>query len=180
MEKKSAYGIEFKLKYPKTKQTRGSQDKCIMEMILEGSKMCRKDLASFNRPCKCQQAIFLSDISTPKGDKIDKLLMSDWQETHEGLLGKNRSAIPFSLDNPTKEDWKLWRKELSKFHTPAFKLLTPLDRWKYCSARVWRYYYDKNREDSNKIRRRHRGVHTDKRTKQTVFPLTQRAMNINN
>ena len=60
----SAYGIEVKLKYSKMKQPRGSQDKCIMEMIVEGSGMSNKELASFNRPRKRQQAIFLSDIAT--------------------------------------------------------------------------------------------------------------------
>ena len=105
MGKISAYGIEVKLKYQTMKQPRGSQDKCVMEMIVEGSGMCNKDLVSFNIPRKRQQAIFLLDISTAKGDKIDKLLMSDWQETHKGSLGKNISTIIFGLENLTKEDW---------------------------------------------------------------------------
>ena len=108
-----------------------------MEMIVGGSGMSNKELASFNRLRRRQQAI-LSDISTAKGDKIDRLLLSDWQETHEGSLGKNRSTITIVLENPTKEDWTLWRTELSKIHTPAFKLLTSLDRWKHSSAHVWR------------------------------------------
>ena len=97
----SAYGIEVKLKYSKMKQPRGSQDKCITEMIVEGSGMSNNELASFNRPRKRQQAIFLS---TAKGDTIDRILLSDWQETHEGLLGKNRSTITFGLENSTKGD----------------------------------------------------------------------------
>ena len=105
LEKISAYGIEVKLKYPKMKQPRGSQDKCIMEMIVEGSGMSNKELESFNRPRKRQQAIFLSDIATAKGNKIDRLLLSDWQETHEGRLGKNRSTITFGVEMPTKGDW---------------------------------------------------------------------------
>ena len=79
--------------------------------------------------------------------------MSDWQEKHEGLLGKNRSTITFGLENPTKEDWTLWRRELSKIHTPDFKLLSPLDRWIHPSARVWRYYYDKNKARSKQSRK---------------------------
>ena len=58
------------------KQPRGSQDKCIMEMIVNIFGMCDKDLVSFNRPRKHQQATFLSDITTAKRDKINKLLMS--------------------------------------------------------------------------------------------------------
>ena len=84
------------------KQPRGSQDKCIIEMTVEGSGMFNKELTSFNRPRTRRQAIFLSTISTAKGDKIDRLLLSDWQDTHKGLLGKNRSTITFGLENPTK------------------------------------------------------------------------------
>ena len=65
----STYGITVKLKYSTMKQPRGSQDKCIMEMIVEGFNMCDKDLVHFNRPHKHQQATFLSDITTAKGDK---------------------------------------------------------------------------------------------------------------
>ena len=128
------------------KQPRGSQDKCIMEMIVEGSGMSNEELASFNRPRKRQQAIFLSDIATAKGDKIDRLLLSDWQETHKVRLGKNRSTITFGLEIPNKGDWVLWRTELSKIHTPTFKLLTPLNRWKHPLARVWRHHYDGNKD----------------------------------
>ena len=88
MGKISAYGIKVKLKYPTIKQPRGSQDRCTMEMIVEGFGMCNKDLVSFNRPRKHQQATFLSDITMAKGDKTDKLLMPGWQETYEGSLGK--------------------------------------------------------------------------------------------
>ena len=62
------------------------------------------------------------------------------------MLGKNRSIITVGSENPTKEDWTLWRRELSEIHTPAFKLLSPLDSWIYLSARVWRYHYDKNKD----------------------------------
>ena len=88
-------------------------------MIVEGSGMSNGELASFNRPRKRQQAIFLSDIATAKGDKIDRLLLSDWQETHEGRLDRNRSNITFRLEIPTKGDWTLWQTELSKIHTPT-------------------------------------------------------------
>ena len=103
-EMSSAYGIEVKLKYSKMKQPRGSQDKCIMEMIVEGSGMSNSELERFNRPFKHQQAIFLSDIATSKGDTINRLLLSDWQETQEGRLDRNRSTITFGMEMPTKKD----------------------------------------------------------------------------
>ena len=73
----SAYGIKVGLNYPKMKQPRGSQDKCIMEMLVKGFGMNKKEPIRFNRVRKHQQATFLSDITTAKRDKIDKLLMSD-------------------------------------------------------------------------------------------------------
>ena len=74
---KNAYRIEINLNYPKLKPTRGSQDKCIMEMIIEGFVMTEKELACFNRVRKYQQAKFLSDIATAKGDKLDKPPITD-------------------------------------------------------------------------------------------------------
>ena len=97
MGKIGTYGIKVKVKYQKMKQPKGSHDRCIMEMIVEGAGMSNGELASSNRPRKRQQAIFLPDIATTKGDKIDRLLLSDWQKTHEGRLGRNRSTITFGL-----------------------------------------------------------------------------------
>ena len=51
------------------------------------------------------------------------------------------------MEKSTKGDWALWQTELSKIHTPAFKLLTPLDSWKHPSGRVWIYYYDGNEDE---------------------------------
>ena len=84
----TAYDIEVRLKYPTMKQPNGSQDKRIMEMLVEGFGMCNKNLMHFNRPCNHQQATFLSYTATAKGGEIGKLLMSNWQETHEGFLGE--------------------------------------------------------------------------------------------
>ena len=76
------------MKYPTMKQPRGSQENCIMEMIVEGFGLYDKDLVRFNILHTHQWSTFLSDTTTAKGDNIDKLLMSDLQETHERLLGK--------------------------------------------------------------------------------------------
>ena len=99
-----------------------------MEMVVEGFGMCDKDLVSFNRSRKHQQANFLSNITTGKGDNIEKLLISDWQETYERLLVKNRPMATFGAEHPTKENWTLRRRELNKIHTLTFTSLSPLDR----------------------------------------------------
>ena len=76
-------------------------------MMVKGFGICDKDLVCFNRPRKHQQATFLSDIITSKGDKIDKVLIPNWQKTHKGFLGKNRSTKIFGIEQPTKENWNL-------------------------------------------------------------------------
>ena len=91
------------MKYPTMKQKNGSQDKCMMTMTVRVFGMCNKDLVSFNRPRTHQYAAFLLDITTPKGDTINKLLMADSQETHKGLLEKNRPTTTFGSENCTHE-----------------------------------------------------------------------------
>ena len=67
-EKISTYGIEVSLNCPKMKHPRGSQDTCIMEMLVKYFGMAKKDLIHFNRVCKYQQATFLSDTTITKGE----------------------------------------------------------------------------------------------------------------
>lgn len=67
------------------------------------------------------------DIAKAKGDKVDKLLMSDWQRTYKGSLGRNRPRMIFGMEHQTKDSWSLWGQKLSKTHTPTFKLFSPLN-----------------------------------------------------
>ena len=55
------------------------------------------------------------------------MILLDWWATHEEFLGRNRSTTMFGTKYPTKGDWSLLGKELSKIHTPMFKLLPLLD-----------------------------------------------------
>ena len=96
---------------------------------------------------KHQQEAYLFDITTEKGDKINKLLMSDWREIHEGLLGKKSSTTTFGTKHPTKDNLSLWGQELSKINTPKIKLLSPLNRWLHPSVHVWRHYFDKDKDE---------------------------------
>jgi hypothetical protein len=84
MRKKiSAYGIKVSIIFSKLKPPRGSQDKYILEMLVKGFGMSKKELVRFNRVHKHQQTTFLSDLAMTKGDTITKLLMSDWRKTHD-------------------------------------------------------------------------------------------------
>ena len=58
-------------------------------MLVKGFGMSKKELVRFNRVHKHQQTTFLSDIAMTKGGTINKLLVLDWQKTHEGLQVNN-------------------------------------------------------------------------------------------
>ena len=101
-------------------------------------------------------------------------------------MGRNRSTITFGMEIPTKEDWTRWQAELSKIHTPTLVLLSPLDKWRQPSARVWRYYFDENEdkiraksEEGTEVHTRMNGrcrrcslSHTEEETAITGHPAT--------
>ena len=61
--------------------------------------------------------------------------------------GKNRSMMTFGWEIPTKADCHVWEHELIRWHTPMFRLLLPMDRWTNPTARIWRYFYDKDKDE---------------------------------
>ena len=70
MEKIHTYKIEVLLDYQELKQPRGANDKCLMELWVHCGYLTESKLRGLNRVRKHQQATFLSDIATAKGDKI--------------------------------------------------------------------------------------------------------------
>ena len=65
------YKIEVSLDYKELKQPRGASDKCLMETWVQNGNLTESELRGLNRVRKHQQATFLSDITTAKGDKLD-------------------------------------------------------------------------------------------------------------
>eukprot|EP00986_Skeletonema_menzelii_P019202 scaffold27129_cov502-Skeletonema_menzelii.AAC.1 len=52
------------------------------------------ELKRINRVRITQEALFLSDITTPNGRSLEEqLLHTDWSETEEGALGRHRSRL---------------------------------------------------------------------------------------
>ena len=109
--------------------------------------MTERKQKALNRVQKQQQVMFLSDTATAKGDKVDATYLTNWKDSHEGSVGKNRSRMTFGKEIPTKEDWRLWQRELSKMYTPTLWLLSPLDQWMNPTARIWRYFFDERKDE---------------------------------
>ena len=113
-EKMHTYKIEVSLDYEELKQPRGTGDKCLMETWVQNGYLTERELKGLNRVRKHQQATFLSDIATARGDKLDQTYLSDWKDSHEGGSGRYRSRTTFGREIPTKEDWQIWERELSR------------------------------------------------------------------
>jgi hypothetical protein len=99
-----AYRIEVSLNYPKLKPPRGGQGRYIMEILVEGFGMTEKELVRFNRVRKYLQAMFLLDIATTKGDKINNFACQTDDKHTMGSLGGNRSTIMVGMEHPTKDN----------------------------------------------------------------------------
>ena len=80
-----------------------------MEHWINDGDLTEREQMALNRVRKHQQVVFLSDIATARGDKVDPTYLTDWRESHEGSIGKNRSKTTFGKERPTKEDWRLWQ-----------------------------------------------------------------------
>ena len=108
------------LDYEELKQPRGAGDKCLMETWVQNRYLTERESRGLNRVRKHQQATFLTDIATARGDKLDQRYLLDWKDSHKGGSGRNRSRTTFGREIPTKEDWQIWERELSRWHIPSF------------------------------------------------------------
>ena len=94
-----------------------------------------------------QEVMFLSDIATTSGEKVDCYYAEDWTQGHEGTMGKHQPSQVFGKEVLTKEDWRVWKRELSRLHSESWALPLPLDRWKQQTHRAWRYWLDEEKDE---------------------------------
>ena len=98
-----------------------------MEILVEDHKVGDDALQRVNRVRKHQEVVFLSDIATTGGKKMDSYYAEDWTLDHKGTTRKRRSDLVFGREYPTKEDWGVWKRELSRLHSKSWALPLPLD-----------------------------------------------------
>ena len=127
----------------KTLEMPREKDECIMErLVREGFRGA--ELVSINRARKQQEALFMSDIATADGRKIDKTYLRDWKDSFEGQLGKHRSRYKFGLELPLKQDWVNWESALKSITLGYCGFPIALGKWRETSPRIWRVFYDKD------------------------------------
>ena len=151
------FGLDLQLDYKVLPMPRVN-DECIMESCVE-TGIRGSALIGINRVRKHQEALFLSDIVTADGRKIDPSYVGDWTSTQEYQLGKHRSQFEFGRECPTPADWEAWSRywneqcNNSQFHIlPSF-----LGGWRAPSPRIWRAFYDED-EDMLEVLSDDRGV----------------------
>ena len=76
-----------------------------MEIIVTDLGLSGESLIRVNRSRKHQEALFLSDIVTAKGKRIERDYLRSWRESHEGSLERHRTRYKYGPESPTKEDW---------------------------------------------------------------------------
>ena len=122
------FKIDIKMEYPTLKPPR-ENDKCIMEKLVKQGVRGSK-LVSLNRVCKHQESIFISDIATANGKRVDPIYFFSWQESYERVLGKRRSRFIYGEERPSDKDWKNWRKTLSSKTLGYQILVRDLGKWR--------------------------------------------------
>ena len=86
-EKTQAFKINATLDYRGLHRPRGQQDNCLMEILVEDHDLGEDVLKWVNRVRKHQEVMFLSDIATAGGNKVDSYCVEDWTLNHEGTTG---------------------------------------------------------------------------------------------
>jgi hypothetical protein len=49
-------------------------------------------------------------------------------------------------EQPTKQDWDCWIHFWHSFTTTGGKLKTPLGKWNIPTHRIWKWYYNKDKD----------------------------------
>ncbi|EJK54586.1 hypothetical protein THAOC_25770, partial [Thalassiosira oceanica] len=118
-------------------------DECIMEACVDAG-IRGAELIGINRARKHQEALFMSDIVTADGTKIESTLLFDWTESAEYELGKHRSRFEYGREAPTASDWQAWNNYWNRHCNGSrfFTLPCQLGGWRAPSPRIWRTFYD--------------------------------------
>ena len=126
-----------------------TNDECIMERCVDDG-VRGAELASINRVRKYQESLFLSDIVTADGRKLEQEYLYDWQQSAEYEFGKHRSQFEFGRECPSEADWNTWSLYWSRqCHGCAHHTLPcGLGGWRAASPRIWRVFYD---EDDDRL-----------------------------
>ena len=88
----------------------------------------------------------MSDIVMTNGRRIDPIYLTSWHESYERHLGKRRSLFSFGEEWPTDDDFGEWKRAFNSSTLGSFAMSIPLGKWINFSPRIWRAFWDKDKE----------------------------------
>ena len=103
--------------------------------IVMDADLSQQQIVSINRVRLFLDAIFLSDIVTVNGHRIEGRLLAS---TAVPL----RSTYLFPRENPTAADWKIWYDFWQGYTYDGLILWKPLGKWVYPTHNQWTWFYD--------------------------------------
>lgn len=109
-------------------------DATIMTIVMDAD-LSQQQIVSINRVRLFLHAIFLSDIVTANGRRIDRRLLAS---TAIPL----RSTYLFPREQPTAADWKIWYDFWQGYTYDGLILWKPLGKWVYPTHNQWTWFYD--------------------------------------
>lgn len=92
------------------------------------------NLRRLNRCRLALKAIFLSDIVTASGRRLEEFAL-------DSRVGRE-SCFKFPREHPTSADWKLWDEFWTSWRLPNGTLPVTLGEWIEPSHQVWKWQYD--------------------------------------
>ena len=112
------------------------RDECIMERLVKDG-VRGKRLVKINEARKVQEALFLSDIATADGRRIESAYVRHWKNSFEGTLGRHHSTFEYGLEYPSDQDRVDWEAALREITiSQYFGFSRSLGTWVAASLRI--------------------------------------------
>ena len=115
-------------------------DELLMD-VFDSTDPSEDDMKSFCRVRCSLGALFLSDIATSDGRKLEDFALS--KDSH----GDVNSSYRFPRECPTDRDWQVWHNFWSGYTDTGFALVSRLGAWKHPTHRTWVWFLDKDSGD---------------------------------
>jgi len=136
------FQVEIYMKYDEILFPR-EKDQLVMDIIMTTTSN-KSVVQSLNR-CRCHLgALFMSDLATAEGKHLEQYALGT-------TANAVKSKYKFPREDPSSTDWKRWRNFWINFTTAGRRLKEDLGVWKNPSHRTWRWYYDKDTEDLQRV-----------------------------
>ena len=133
--------MEYKeIPYPR------ERDKVVMDIIVAAG-LTRAEICSLNRCKGFLGVIFLSDMATADGKYLEQFVL----DPQENIT---KSKYEFPREEPTKTDWTRGTKFWLNYTATGKRLQADLGKWIHPTHRTWRWYYNKETDDLQRIEKK--------------------------